>query len=169
MAHTLNKKYIADFCPACGSPTEQSHEHGMMRPKCTSCGHVIFFDPKVAVIAFIAQDDKILLIQRDVEPGKGFWALVGGFVEIDEHPEETVERETLEETGLEVQVGHVLDVYHLPDYHTVTIAYTASITGGKINAGDDAADVAWFSKDSLPELFFESTKTLVKLWQNDQI
>ena len=140
-----------------------------MRPKCKSCGHVVFFDPKVAVIAFIVEDDKILLIQRDVQPGRGYWALVGGFVEIDEHPEETVRRETLEETGLEVQMGHVLDVFHLPEYHTVTIAYTASITGGKIKAGDDAAAVSWFTKDLLPELFFESTKTLVKRWQNGQL
>ena len=171
----MSEKYIADYCPACGHPTEQAMRHGRMRPVCPSCGHIVFFDPKVAVIGFIKHADKnpaerILLVQRNVDPGKGFWSLPGGFVELSEHPQDALKREIREETGLEIRIDDLLDVFHNPqDGNPVIIAYAGTVTGGAVTAGDDAARVEWRTKDDLPPLVFTSTQTLVSRWVDGEL
>ena len=165
----MSDKFIADFCPACGSPTQSMMRHGRMRPVCPSCGNVVFFDPKVAAIAFIKQDKELLLVQRDVDPGRGLWSLAGGFVEVGEHPQDSLKREILEETGLGIHIDHLLDVFHFPNGYVIVIAYAATVTGGTLQAGDDVAQADWFSADSLPELAFESTQILVRRWIGGEI
>ena len=76
------------------------HHSGRERPYCRNCETPIYFDPKVAVVVFVQQNDKVLLIRRAVDPGKGKWALPAGFVDYDEAPEEAAVRETMEETCL---------------------------------------------------------------------
>lgn len=165
----MSDKYVADFCPACGSPTEPLMRHGMARPVCSSCGYTVFFDPKVAAIAFIVENDKLLLVQRDVDPGRGLWSLAGGFVEVGEHPQYSLKREILEETGLEIQVDRLLDVFHFPNSYVIVIAYAATATGGELQAGDDVARADWFTTDALPDLAFESTQILIRRWLDGAI
>jgi 8-oxo-dGTP diphosphatase len=157
-------EYIADFCPACGAPTRREVAHGRERPVCTACAHVVFFDPKVAVVAFITSEDRVLLIQRDNEPGYGLWSLPGGFVDAGEHPEAALQRELLEETRLKIGVAEVLGVFH--DGSVITIAYAATIAGGTPSPADDAAAIGWFAPDHLPPLAFTSTITLIDRWKN---
>ncbi len=159
--------HIADYCPLCGTQTEQVMRDGRLRPVCLACGHTVYFDPKVAAIAFAIQDNKVLLVQRAMEPGQGLWGMPGGFVELNEHPQETVRRELLEETDLKVEVERLLDVF-LND-NTVTIAYAVQVVDGSIKAGDDAAKVGWFSKDALPKLVFTSTIELAHRWRNGEL
>lgn len=155
---------IADFCPACGAKTQLIHIHGRQRPQCISCGHVVYFDPKVAAIALITRDDRILLAQRANDPEKGKWGLPGGFVEFGEHPQEAVKREVLEETDLTVNVGEVIDVFHTSGSTTITIAYRVDIVDGVPSAHDDVQAVGWFTRDTIPELCFVSTKSVVDRW-----
>lgn len=155
----------AEYCPKCGTRTREENRYGRLRPTCPTCGNVIFFDPKVAVVAFIASDKAVLLIQRAGDPGKGLWALAGGYVEADEDPRDAVMRELLEETGLEIRVGQVLDVFYSGEGGAITIAYAADVVRGSLKPGDDAAAVAWFGKNELPELVFTSTITLIARWQ----
>lgn len=157
-------EYVADFCPACGAPTRCEVAHGRQRPVCTACGHVVFFDPKVAVVAFITFEDRVLLIQRNNEPGYGLWSLPGGFVDTGEHPESALQRELLEETGLSITVMEVLGVFH--DGSVITIAYAAASTDDTPRPADDAAAVGWFALDHLPPLAFTSTITLIDRWKN---
>lgn len=161
----------AVFCPACGSQTEQREYDGRMRPVCPGCGHVIYFDPKVAAITFITQDDKILLVKRGMNPGKDYWAMAGGFVDAGEDPREAARREVREETGLNVRVGRVLDVFfNVKDGSVVTIAYSANVTGGELRPGDDAAAVEWFERKDIPDnLIFTSTIALVERWLADEV
>lgn len=157
---------IANYCPACGSPLQQQDRHGRIRPVCPDCDHTVYFDPKVAVVVFITQDDHVLLIQRDNEPGQGLWAMPAGFVEYDEAPEDAAIREVQEETGLDVTIDRLLAVFPKRDHGlaNIIIAYTAHITGGTLEAGDDAADASWFTRDNLPELVFYPSKTIVGEW-----
>ena len=156
---------VADYCPACGTKNVQAFHEGKLRPVCPQCGHVTYFDPKVAAINFITQDDKVLLVQRGIDPGKGLWALPGGYIDIHEHPQAAAKREAYEETGLDVTIGDVLDVFFdMNDGGVITIAYAATINGGTFIAGDDAQNIGWFTRDTLPELVFTSTKSLVARW-----
>jgi ADP-ribose pyrophosphatase YjhB (NUDIX family) len=154
---------VANYCPTCGTATVPVEKKGVIRPYCPSCDLTLYFDPKVSAIAFVREGERTLLIKRGMSPGKGKWALAGGFVDAGEDPQATVIRELREETGLEIAVAGLLDVFHTDG--VITIAYSARIIGGTIHAGDDAAEVCWFTKADLPELVFDSTITLMERWK----
>src|ERR1044071_8302663 len=67
--------------------------------------------PIVGVGAVIVDDGKVVLIKRKYEPLKGQWSLPGGMVEIGETLQAALAREILEETGLVVEVGPVIEVF----------------------------------------------------------
>ncbi len=156
------------YCSSCGSKVEERQAFGQLRPVCPSCGRVHFLDPKVGAGVLIAKDQKILLVRRSVEPEIGKWTLPAGFVEGDEDPKDTASRECLEETGLEVRIGELLDVIHgreHPSGATIVIIYAAEMTGGELAAGDDADAAEFFELTDLPPLAFEATRVAIEGWQ----
>ncbi|MDE2750828.1 MAG: NUDIX hydrolase [Chloroflexota bacterium] len=162
---------IANFCPVCGRRLISKPVSGRLRPFCSSCALPVYFDPKVAVVVFIERDDRVLLIQRAVDPGKGKWALPAGFVDHDEAPEDAALRETLEETQLRVRINKLLAVFPKRDHGLadIIIAYSAEALAGEALAGDDAADVGWFARDQLPPLVFYPSVTLTGLWAKGEL
>ncbi len=91
----------------------------------------------------------VILVRRGHQPLAGEWSLPGGTLEVGETLEAAIAREVVEETGLTVQVGPVLDVFDrimLDDqdrvqYHFVLVDYLCRPAGGTLRAGSDAADV----------------------------
>ncbi len=157
----------ARFCPGCGTPLEWVERFGRSRPVCPQCHQTVFFDPKVAVVAFVTAGDRLLLVKRSGDPGKGLWALPAGFVDYDEAPAAAAERETLEETGLTVRVTRLLDVLHRPDadgYADIVIAYEAHAVAGVLLAADDAEAAGWFPRDALPQTALSTTHRLIARW-----
>lgn len=97
----------------------------------------------------------MLLVQRGTEPDKGCWSVPGGSVEPGETTAQAAAREALEETGLHVRVGRELWVVSVPtgDGRTFEIHdYAATVTGGRLAAGDDAADTRWVTPGELDDL-----------------
>ncbi len=144
------------FCTACAAPLDTSGRH----PVCTGCGRTHFRDPKVGVGVVVHDEQgRLLLVQRGVGPGKGRWALPAGFVDADEDPRVAAAREAQEETGLEVEVGAVVDVYPSPGRGGASffLAFEATVVGGTLAAADDALDARFFGAHELPELAFPST------------
>ena len=92
----------------------------------------------------------VVLIKRKHEPLAGHWSLPGGTLDLGETLESAAAREALEETGLVVDVGPVVDVFDriLLDeagkvrYHFVLIDYLCRVIGGEMRAGSDAVDIA---------------------------
>jgi 8-oxo-dGTP diphosphatase len=151
------------FCTACGAPLEHSGRH----PVCTGCGRTHHRDPKVGVGVVVVQQGRLLLVRRGVPPGKGLWALPAGYVDAGEDPREAAAREALEETGLRVDVGRVVDVYPsgVTGGHrgaSFFLAFEAIVVGGVLAPADDALDAGFFGADDLPELAFESTRDAVR-------
>ena len=105
--------------------------------------------PYVGVGAVIVQDGKVLLVKRKYEPLAGQWSLPGGAVEVGETLDACLVREMLEETGLEIRVGPVIEVFDrimLDDqqrvqYHFVLVDYLCRPAGGVLRAGSDATDI----------------------------
>ena len=80
-------------------------------------------------------------------------------------------REVLEETGLEVEIERLLDVFPKRDngLADIIIAYSATVLGGILQADDDASDVGWFGKDEVPELVFYPSIALVERWREGSL
>ena len=145
---------------------------GRRRPVCPVCGYVVFYDPKVAVVIFVADGDQLLLVKRHNDPGSGHWALPAGFVDADEDPKVAAIRETQEETGLVVAVDRLIDLLHRPDddgLADLVIAYRAHVVGGSLAADDDADDAAWFARDDLPETALATTDALIARWRAGEL
>lgn len=107
------------------------------------------------------QDLKVLLIQRDLDPFAGKWALPGGFVHEEETLEDAARRELREETGLNrvflEQLYTFGDPRRDPRERVVTVAYYAlvNIRDHRVRASTDARNAAWFAVTDLPSLAFD--------------
>lgn len=116
------------------------------------------------VFGFDEGDLKILLIQRDLEPFAGKWALPGGFVRVEESLEEAARRELQEETGVSRVYLEQLFTFGQPDRdpreRVVTVAYYAlvKLSGYSVKAATDARNAAWFDVCDLPRLAFDHEK-----------
>jgi ADP-ribose pyrophosphatase YjhB (NUDIX family) len=113
--------------------------------------------PLVGVGAVILDAGRVLLVRRAHAPAQGEWSLPGGAVETGETLVAALQREVLEETGLVVDVGpivEVLDRIHLDadgrvEYHFVLIDYLCSVIGGHLQPESDASDARWASPGEL--------------------
>jgi 8-oxo-dGTP diphosphatase len=153
-----------NYCPRCGTKTNSKEKFGKLRPVCPQCGWIYFADPKVAAAVLIEQDGRVLLVRRVNEPYRGMWTLPAGFVDANEDPARAAERECLEETSLTVRVMRVLDVIagrEHPRGADFIIVYSAQITSGDPQAGDDADQIGWFERSKLPPLAFHATQKVL--------
>jgi 8-oxo-dGTP diphosphatase len=113
--------------------------------------------PYVGVGAVIVQDGQVLLVKRKYEPLAGQWSLPGGAVEIGETLESCLVREMVEETGLEVSVGPVIEVFDRITrddegrvmYHFVLVDYLCWPIAGELSAGSDVADARFVDPTEL--------------------
>lgn len=108
----------------------------------------------LAAGAVIVADDEIVLVRRGREPSLGLWSIPGGRVEPGETLAEAAAREALEETGLIIEVG--AELWQLELAHGDTVFdlhdFAATVLGGTLQAGDDAAEVRWVPLDRVAEL-----------------
>lgn len=107
---------------------------------------------------------EVLLIQRKNPPFQHCWALPGGYVDADEDPDFAAVRELKEETHLSAALEQ-LRVFGKPGRdprgHVVSVAYTGWVGPEAVaKADDDAAQVAWFSLNQLPDLAFDHQKII---------
>lgn len=119
------------------------------------------------VVFGLDQNDlKVMLIQRDLAPFEGEWALPGGFVRIDETVDEAARRELEEETGLRSifleQLYTFGAVHRDPRERVVSVAYYAlvNLSDHKVAAATDARDAAWFPVHEVPTLAFDHADIL---------
>jgi len=152
------------FCPYCGTPTILQLHHSEQRPTCPSCNWVYYPDPKVATAVLVTRDGQVLLTQRSYQPDHGKWALPAGFMNAFEDPAEAAARECLEETGLRVEITNLLKVIpgrEHPYGADMVLVYEGEITGGTLQAGDDAAAARFFNLTELPPLAFRATRIVL--------
>ncbi|MDA1311937.1 MAG: NUDIX hydrolase [Acidobacteria bacterium] len=113
--------------------------------------------PIIGVGAVILENDAVLLVRRGNEPLKGIWSIPGGALELGENLIDGVRREVREETGLEIDVGEIVEIFERITrddrgeirYHYVLADYICRPIGGTLAAADDAAEVRWFTPSEL--------------------
>ena len=115
--------------------------------------------PIVGVGAVIVEAGRVLLVKRRYEPLAGRWSIPGGTLELGETLETGVAREMLEETGLKIEVGPVIEVFDRiifdadkrVRYHFVLVDYLCWPIGGRLQAGSDVDQAVMVSPASLDE------------------
>jgi len=120
--------------------------------------------PIPSVGAIVLKNDKILLVLRGQEPSRGKWSIPGGIVEPGETIREAARREVLEECGVEIELGDVVEVLDAivrdedgrVQYHYILIDLLATYLGGKLTVGSDIDDARWVTEEELPR--FDVTK-----------
>ncbi|MFH1066218.1 MAG: NUDIX hydrolase [Nanoarchaeota archaeon] len=115
-------------------------------------------NPAITVDAVIEMEGGIVLIERGKEPFRGMWALPGGHLDYGESLEKAVAREVMEETGLIAYEVRQVRAYSEPGRdprgHYVSMVFQVKVRG-ELKAGDDAANIAIYPLEALPELAFD--------------
>jgi ADP-ribose pyrophosphatase YjhB (NUDIX family) len=154
------------FCPRCG--------RGPVAPPplpvfaCTACGFHYHFNPAVAAgVIVVDGEGRVLLVRRAKEPARGLLGVPGGFVDVGETAEASARRETLEETGLELEdlrfLGSWPNLYEWRGvaYPVVDLYFTGRAReGGTASARHEVEEVLWRRPDEIvpAELAFPTTR-----------
>jgi 8-oxo-dGTP diphosphatase len=155
----------ASYCIECGSRLEEREAFGRTRPVCPNCGHVHFEDPKVGVGVVAGNRGRILLTRRNHEPKMGEWSFPAGFVDAYENVVEAASRETLEETGVRVQIDRLLGVFQDQGSRVIFLAYAGTADDDEPVCGDECMEVRYFSPDELPPLAFGTDGAILDAWR----
>jgi len=130
----------------------------------------------VGVGGVIIDKGRALLIRRGSEPLRGEWSIPGGTLELGESLQEGVARELREETGLDVRILELIEVFDRifpadgpppadakprPRFHFVIVDYLCESIGGEPRAGSDVTDVAFATEDELEKFHLTETATRV--------
>ena len=154
-------------------PVEHDHTHELPElktgshghPVCSECGRTIWNDPKLAGAAIVPLDNGIVMVQRAIEPAIGKWSFPSGYVNRGERVEHAVEREVLEECGLETVAERLVGLYSADGNDIVLAVYEVRVTGGRLHAGDhETLDVQVVDVENLPELAFDHDRGIIADW-----
>ena len=156
MQHPL---HLFQYCPVCGSSTFVVNN--VKSKRCEMCGFTYYANPSSATAAFIVRNGCLLVARRGKDPARGTLDLPGGFVDMNETAEEGMQREILEETGLQaLSMNYLFSIPNLYEYsgmtiHTLDMFYRVEVAADAVpRAADDAAELFWVPLDDVrPEQF----------------
>ena len=132
--------------------------------------------PVVGIGGVVIEEGRALLIRRGSEPLRGQWSIPGGMLEVGETLQAGAARELLEETGLEVRVLDVIEVFdrilyeeghsedgpgRRPRFHYVIVDYLCERVSGEARAGSDVTDVAFAREEEIGKYGLTETATRV--------
>jgi 8-oxo-dGTP diphosphatase len=133
--------------------------------------------PVVGIGGVIIDHGRAVLIRRGSEPLRGEWSIPGGTLELGETLEEGVTRELLEETGIEVRILELIEVFdriypgnggaggksqkNKPRFHYVIVDYLCERLGGEPRAGSDVTDLAFVQEEELARFHLTETATRI--------
>ena len=139
------------FCPQCATPLDfiaQAEDGGdKMRLRCTACDYTHWNNPVPVLAAVIEYDGQILLARNAAWPGK-MYALITGFMEAGETPQEGIAREITEETNLTTGSLDLIGVYDFQRMNQVIIAYHA-LCHGEVRLSSELVDYRLYAPQSV--------------------
>jgi len=154
------------YCTECGHVLQKKEIEGYLRFVCPRCRKIHYQNPLPVVAAVITNNGKeqVLLIKRGIEPGRGKWALPGGFVEKDESPSQAILREIREEIGVEGKVEGLIGVYQAKTRlygNAVIIGYKVASLSRSFSPGKEVEEIRFFPSSKVPSLAFTSHRRVL--------
>ena len=159
------------YCSDCGGRLPPAVD-GESAIRCRACGAWLYRNAKPCAGVLIEREGRVLLARRGVEPRKGAWDVVGGFVRPEEHPAQAAIREAMEETGLDVVLREVVGMF-VDRYgdgpgsdFTLNIYFRASAVAGEPAADSDVTELRWFAAGELPAaMAFDHETEVLAAWR----
>ena len=143
---------MAHFCLQCGAELKVIWDE-RAREACPRCGWIFYPQQKLSAAGLIEQNGSLLLVRRAIAPWKDCWYLPAGYVEVDEDPMDAARREVLEETGLRVRVGRLLQGYFIDDDprgNGFLLVYACRIEDGSLEIKPETNQAGFFPPGGLP-------------------
>jgi len=154
------------YCPWCAGSLPQGNP---FRQECSSCGFVLYHNSSPCVGA-VPRDasGRVLLGRRGIEPFRGDWNTVGGFLRYGEDPYEGLRREVREELGVPCEVEEFItmasDTYGKDGPALMNAYFCVRLGSDAIRPQDDVAELRWFPLESLPEnIAFQSDRKALRI------
>jgi NADH pyrophosphatase NudC (nudix superfamily) len=139
------------FCPQCATPlafiTQVEDGGEKMRLRCSACEYTHWNNPVPVLAAVIEYDGQILLARNAAWPGK-MYALITGFMEMGETPQEGIQREIFEEANLTTESLDLIGVYDFQRMNQVIIAYHA-VCHGEVRLSPELVDYRLYAPQSV--------------------
>ena len=143
-----------DFCSRCGHPTQLTLPNDgdtRQRAICTHCGFIHYQNPLNVVGTIpVADDGRILLCKRNIEPRWGTWTLPAGFMELNETLEEGAARETVEEAGADFEMGRLFSIVSVPHVGQVHLYFCARLRSLEFAPGSVTLEARLFAPEDIP-------------------
>ncbi len=139
------------FCPQCATPLaliSQMEDGGdKVRLRCTACDYTHWNNPTPVLAGIVEVDGQILLARNAAWPGK-MYALITGFMEAGETPQEGIAREIAEETNLVTDELKLVGVYDFQRMNQIIIAYHA-VCHGEVRLSPELVDYRMYAPQDL--------------------
>ncbi|RAI61017.1 NUDIX hydrolase [Roseicella frigidaeris] len=137
------------------------------RLTCPDCGFVAYENPKIVVGSVVAEQGRILLCRRAIEPRRGYWTLPAGYMEMAETVEEGARREAWEEARARIALEGVLAVYSIARIGQVQVIFRAGLAEPGIEPGPESLEVRFFRWEEIPwpEIAFPSVHWALQRWR----
>ena len=160
---------MMNYCTRCGAELAVASlpEESRDRLACAACGYIAYVNPRLVVTTLpVTGDGGLVLLRRGIEPGRGWWAQPGGFLEVDETVSEAAVRETLEETGLLVEPGRIVGLYSRLEAAVVVVAFESTVVGGEGQTTPEALEVLAFAPAAIPwdDIAFKTSFWAIRDW-----
>ncbi len=145
-----------NFCSHCANPVSLTIPQGDTRPRyvCNHCQKIHYENPRLVIGSIPVWEQQgqlqILLCKRAIEPRYGYWTLPGGFMENGETTCEAAVRETVEESGANIQLLPLFSMLDIPHINQVHLFYRATLLDLNYLAGEESLEVQLFSQNNLP-------------------
>jgi ADP-ribose pyrophosphatase YjhB (NUDIX family) len=143
-----------NFCPDCGAGLARHVVGGQQRNHwyCGRCKEERYDHAMVVVTCFVACENRLLWVQRELEPQRGLWSIPGGFLENGETLAQGAARELHEEAGVLIPAQQ-LQLYMtgtITFINQVYVAFRATVDTDYCLAGVESRDCRYFSREECP-------------------
>jgi NADH pyrophosphatase NudC (nudix superfamily) len=143
--------HLFKFCPQCATPlawiSKMEDGGAKERLRCPTCDYTHWNNPTPVLAAVIEYEGKILLARNAAWPGK-MYALITGFMEAGETPQEGIAREIEEETALTTDALHLIGVYDFQRMNQIIVAYHAECHGD-VRLSPELVDYRLFAPEAV--------------------
>ncbi|MCK5769430.1 NUDIX hydrolase [Algiphilus sp.] len=160
------------YCSECASELVVEIPEGDHLPRsvCKQCGAIHYRNPRVIVGAICEYEGRLLLCRRDIEPRHGFWTFPAGFLEMGETTAEGAARETLEESGADVEIEDLCAIINVPYIAQVYLSYRARMRGPRHHPTPESSETCLVAPEDIPwdELAFPTIWHSLRFWMADR-